>query len=159
MTQELHEAADWFTEKVTRFMIGTTKSDREANAEVLNRWLKEEFTSQIQLKPLPNDATLAKCMRELKDLKKHVVFLPVDKARHDCAVMCEAYYCELLKNEMESYEQVENVLTDGLMKTKRNSNFQKSLAQCRTYMRFLNCIRSQTSALDGLQVLLSTVKL
>ena len=39
--------------------------------------------------------------------------------------MCKAYYCELLKNEMESYEQVENVLTDGLMKTNKELKFPK----------------------------------
>ena len=69
MTQELHEAADRFTEKVTRFMIGTTKSDREANAEVLNRWLKEEFTSQIQLK-LTQRCNFSKVYERIKGPKK-----------------------------------------------------------------------------------------
>ena len=40
-------------------------------------------------------------VKDLKELKKDVVFLPVDKVRHDCAVMCKASYCKLLKNEME----------------------------------------------------------
>ena len=40
-------------------------------------------------------------MKDLKELQKHVVFLPVDKVRHDCPVMCKASYCKLLKNEME----------------------------------------------------------
>ena len=63
-------------------------------------------------------------VKGLKELKKHV-FLPVDKVRHDCAVMCKASYCKPLKNEMEGYEKVENILKNGLTKTNKKLKFPK----------------------------------
>ena len=65
-------------------------------------------------------------VKGLMELKKHVVFLPVDKARHDCAVMCKASYCRLLKNEMEGYEKVENILKNGLTKANKELKFPKN---------------------------------
>eukprot|EP01060_Flectonema_neradi_P037116 TRINITY_DN737_c0_g1_i1.p1 TRINITY_DN737_c0_g1~~TRINITY_DN737_c0_g1_i1.p1 ORF type:complete len:127 (+),score=12.92 TRINITY_DN737_c0_g1_i1:1453-1833(+) len=112
MVKELHSAIELFVEKVKFQLKGENKDDKKKTAVSLRRWLKMELPAkQVELHHLPNDTTFEHVKKELYKIKESVVFLPIDKARHDAGVICKVLYKKLLKEELDTYETApDNIL-------------------------------------------------
>ncbi|KAJ9437663.1 hypothetical protein DIPPA_25503 [Diplonema papillatum] len=102
----LHEAIDEYVVKYYAAEEGT---------DTFGAALKDELSKRLATLPPSDEETLSRnAAQELKNLKKDLVILPVDKTTHDFGYCCKAYYATTLREQLQTsttYEKQDTTIS------------------------------------------------